>query len=202
MAHVSDFVNDVSAREREVVENALMEGENIRWATRPNPRLWCAESILMFVSAIPGLVFMCFWTHGVLGFPETTEELLKNLNNPMTLPFLLFSLIFWAVDIYFLAFPWLRRAGLRRSLCVLTTHRALVLECGLFSRSVRPFALAEDMVLESRSYAHGQGDLIFALEHRAGSKGHTRTIRHGFRELPNLQEAEQKLAEAIAERLI
>ncbi len=196
MPHVSDFVNDTTPREREEVEKALAAGETLRWATRPQPQLWNAESLLMFLSAFPGLVFACYWTHGALGFPDCLQEV--DLAAPMLLPALLFSLPVWATVLYFLTFPWRRSRRLKRSLYLLTNSSALLLEPTLFSWKMRAYRLAENMVLERRSRAGGGGDLIFELERRAGAKNHTRTIRHGFMALADLPEAERRLAEAIA----
>ncbi len=195
MNTLADFINDLTPRERAEADKALQDGEPLLWAVRPQAQLWCPESLIMFVSALPGLVFMGFWTHGILGFPETWEEV--SLSNPMTLPGVLVSLPFYGVMFYLAAFPWLRRRKFNNSLYLLTNRRALVLEPTLFSWKLRSWELHEDMVLEHTPRADGRGDLVFELEIRRASKGGTRTIRHGFRELPDLQEAERRLEAAI-----
>ncbi len=200
MPSVSDLVKDATPRECEELQKALISGETVLWATRPQPLLWSVESIIMCVSALPGLGFMLFWTYGALGFPDSMAELAHNLNEPMCLPFLLFSIPFWAADLYLLAFPWVRRRKLRRTLYVITNRRALVMEPRLFSMNLAPFALAEGMVKERRAQLGGGGDLIFSLERRADSNGGSRTVRHGFKGLADLCEAEQKIEEALAAR--
>ncbi len=199
MPHVSDFVNDLSHREREELDKTLLHGEQVRWATRPQPQLWCFESLLMFVSSIPGLIFLGIWTHGALGFPDTLEEV--TLSNSMTLPALLISIPLWATILYFITFPWRRQSKLAHSLYLLTNRRALVLEPALFSRTkTHPYQLTDNMVLERHAHSGGRGDLIFAIERHRSSKGGTRTYRYGFKDLPNLERAEHELTSALAAR--
>ncbi len=200
MANVTDFVNDVMPRERAELEKALLGDETVRWAVRPLPQLWCAESILLCTTCLPILIFEAVWIGGVMGFPESMEAAQASLADPSTWPFLLFSIPFLFMAAFFATYPWRRVRKLRRTLYVITNRRALVSEPGLFSWTMRPFALEPDMVLERRARAEGKGDLVFAIEYHRSSKGGTHTVRHGFKSLADLQLAERKLDEAIAAR--
>ncbi len=82
----------------------------------------------------------------------------------------------------------------RRILYLLTNHRALVLESGLFSCKVQAYPLHENMVAYRLCRPGGAGDLVFALPEGRGSN-----FDAGFTYLPNLLVAHRELNAAVAD---
>ncbi len=81
----------------------------------------------------------------------------------------------------------------RRVLYLLTNHRALVLESGLFFCKVQAYPLHENMVAYRLCRPGGAGDLVFALPEGRGSN-----FDAGFTYLPDLLAAHRELNAAVA----
>ncbi len=180
MATLSDFVTLNSDKERAAVGQYLHKREHARilWATRPNPSLCsCTDWQLLLVFGVYVLLFTAGWTVGM----AQSEQPLHAL----------WSLPFWCVGLSFLLHPFYRRARKRRSLYVLTPYRVLIIEPQFIRWEVEVWRLKKDLILARRENADGSGDLLFA------SGVDYPVARDGWRGLPNVRLAEEKLAAAL-----
>ncbi len=193
MKSIADFVDGVSLRERAELEKALLQGEQIFWATKPVPVLWCAEVAPLLIFAAVWLGFIAFWTFGALGMPTSAEDL-ANIKGEQ-IPFALFSIPFWLVGIGLASSPWWRKRKLESTLYVLTNKRALVIERALFSWNTVVYPLEDDMLIERQAKANGQGNLVFDINYE--NKPPT---KNGFMSVPDVQLAERKLNEVLVAR--
>ncbi len=193
MATLNDFISDVSLREREELEQALLKGEDIFWAVKPVPAYWGEGSAALAVFATIWLSFIAFWTFGALGMPTSAEDL-ANIKGEQ-IPFALFSIPFWLVGLGLASAPWWRKRKLESTVYVLTNKRALIVERGLFSWSSHVYPLEEDMLISRTARKGGLGDLILEIDHSSNPP-----TKRGFMSVPDVSLAEDKLNEAIARK--
>ncbi len=177
MADISEWVPDFSARERATLDAALRSGESLRWAVRPLCRFDLREwAVFAFAGAI-GLSFVasaCLMLWQLRAHPPESSLFMALAA--------CFFLCFLLEGFHLLSLPLLEQRRRRRTLYVLTNHRALVVAPG----GVRAFPLCAGMVRERISRPGGAGDLILEGE---GEDGFTR--------LPNLAQAHAELNLAI-----
>ncbi len=188
MASLPDFITDATRDERERLENALLRGEQLRWATRPIPTAATKNTGALFAFALPWLGITAFATWAVLGAPKALDELQLPADKEkwFTLAFLS---VFWAVGLLLVSSPWLQKRSMRRTIYAITDRRALVMAAD----EVKPYRLHEDLLCERKRRAGGRGDLIFTTGRirEAGEEP------EGFINVPDVVLAEEKLDEAI-----
>ncbi len=197
-ADLADFVSDVSPRERMEVADELWEAEIIRWATRPQPRLWCADTWVRFVVAALMVGFVLFWSCMVMQHPERA--------NILRVGSLLSSVIiitapFWLLALFIASHPWRQRLRARRTLYIITDRRAVVITPRLGSWKKRSWRLARNMVVRGEARPDKWGNLIFTEIIGGYSVEHRRQVwRYGFLDLPDVWQAEKELRKAIEAR--
>ncbi len=182
MASVYDFVGDFMPRERELLDSNLRPGEHVRWATRPLCRAGAKElATFAFVELISAafLVFPCILCYILLVHPPTSSPVLQ------VLAFAFFAL-FFLLGLWFATLPLREYRRRRRTLYLLTNHRALVLTPG----EILAYPLNEHMLHSRICRPGGSGDLIFEVLAQG-------RVQQGFTHLPNLQQAQRELNAAI-----
>ena len=194
---LSDYINDLNPQERDELERVLEQGERIRWASRPVPKFWQGEYAFLLLFALGWLGAIAFATYDALGKPASLEAL---ADLPLEqLPFVLFLLPFWFIGFLVLSLPWVHLWSQKQTLYLITNRRALVQERRPRSWNTRSFVLEEDMLLSRVSRPHGGGDLLFANGRSLGGSRGNPPRDDGFKNLANLQEAQQQLMAAIAD---
>ncbi len=194
------FVPDATPRERREVEAELWEAELIRWATRPQPLIWCAGTWTRLIVATLGLSFIVFWCGKAM---QQAERVLLPIEPPL-LSALISTAPLWLTLLFLATQPWRKRLKARRTLYLITDRRAIVMKPRLFSPSqARSWKLARNMVVRGEAHPDKRGNLVLT-EHIIGNGGspeYTRQVwRYGFLDLTNVWEAEKELRKAIEAR--
>ncbi len=186
---ISDFVNELTPREREHVNRALWSGEQVRWATRPQLHLWNNSSLTQFVL---GVIWTSICTFAFFEMQEQQGVMTPEGDSAGLGNHLLFSFLpFWCVGLWLLSSPWRQRHRLRETLYIITSRRAIVSEAHLFSWNMQSWKLAKNMVRSRDELSGGRGCLFFC----EGEGEHTRG--GGFLYLADLARAEKELRRAL-----
>ncbi len=189
MASVTDFVTDFSPRERAELDAALRTGEQVRWAVRPLVKRGQEDWGAFVFATLIGLSFLAYSCMMLVTLVMKTPA---DASVPGLIGMVLFLLLFFVAGLYLGALPWLLRRNRRHTLYVLTNHRALISDPGLFTWTLHAFPLHENMLRFHVCRPGGAGDLIFSGERDGGE---------GFTWLPNLLEAHVQLNSAITAQL-
>ncbi len=183
MDSIRDAVSDVTPRERAELDKVLREGEYVRWAVRPQVHCGVREGVKRGASGLFSLVLMAL----ALALFMLLGAHCSEWSLPVLTLMLLSGVSFLAAGISLAVAPFLRTGRHRRTLCVLTNHRALVQEperwCA-WKWNHLAFPLHEHMLRSRVCRPGGGGDLLFEGE-------------KGFVHLPDLQEAQRELNAAI-----
>ncbi len=191
-------MSDVSPSERVEVAGELWEAEIIRWATRPQPRFWCADTGVRFVVAALMVGFILFWSGMVMQHPERA--------NILRIGSLFTSVIvntapFWLPALFLASYPWRQRLKARRTLYIITDRRAVVITPRLGSWKKRSWRLARNMVVRGEARPDKWGNLVFTEIIGGHSVEHGRQVwRYGFLALPDVWQAEKELRKTIEAR--
>ncbi len=182
---VDDFVNRLARPELTTITSELKAGESVRWAARPQQDFWELESAGRMSSGIIGCLFVLglVWQADADSFPISIAL-------GLSLPLL--CGLFWHI-----AAPWRRLRRLRRTLYIITQHRALLSEPTLFGWKVRGWQLREGMIIQREVGAGKQGALVFSRETVYPTFGRSYLQDAGFLCLADLERAERELRAAI-----
>ncbi len=198
MASVSDFVSDVTPREREELNQILREGEQLRWVVRPLVKRGAEELFDYLVIESFALPFTAIFLYAAYGLMTSTgrgNAFLGPVLSALIVVFFVGGAL--AVGVFMVLTPWRRRQRRRRTLYVLTNHRATVSEPGyLGAWNTETWPLHEHMLHARICRPGGAGDLIFKVE--PSQTGSGELYEYGFRFLPDLQRAHRELNEAVA----
>ncbi len=191
MKQLSDFIPDVSPREREQLDKQLKDGESLRWAARPRPSLRSCVQREIFVFSLLWVAAMFMITSAMLGcLPESMQptEAIAQLREGAWM-----LVLFWLIGLSLLFSPYYTRWKRSRRLCLLTNERALVLEHDIFGWRCYAWEL-DPYLLLMRSPA--DRSLYFSQQVHI----HPNFICEGFENLPDAREAEQHIFSTLAER--
>ncbi len=177
MASAGDFVSDFSPRERAVLDAALREGEQVRWAVRPLRRFSTRELVGFVFIELFAAAFLT--ASSVLACMLVVHPPSKSLGHRMVI--WAFLSLFFLHAIFCALYPLWKYRRRRHTLYLLTNHRALVLTPG----GVQAYPLHEHMLRSLICRPGGAGDLLFEEE-------------KGFTHLPDLLRAHRELNEAVA----
>ncbi len=198
MSTLSDFIADATREDAQRLGDALLRGEQLRWAVRPVPTAWTRNTRAMRLLAPLMLAFMAFWTYAALGLPTSWEELMAP--NPGDSLLAWFSIPFWLAAFWALSTPWQQKRRMRRAVYAVTDRRALIIEKNFIGWKTRAYPLTPALVLERQKHESGRGDLIFEEKVHTDSDGHDHRSWHGFFNLPDLERAESELEAALRAR--
>lgn len=136
------IAEDLPYYQREALQNSLLPGEKVEWIGRPHPSLSDERYYLVYRDLwFPALV-MSFLLYGAY---QSGELLLTIILVPVTL---LGMLAFFAA-------PWWYNRQQRRSMYVLTGHRALVLRRRLGGYRVLAYKRHADMIQNLTRHKNG-----------------------------------------------
>jgi len=179
---------------QEWVNAELMDDETIQWIDQPIPYFFSKDAISIVLFAIPWTAFSVFGMCGAVGvfdwngggFNLQNFDIERSLTAVFLLPFVLIGL-------------WLLSAPLRvyrhtkRSVYVITDHRAMIVQGTFSAHNVTSYYPADYWTLTRTQKANGTGSLCFYIE-----KDNDSFQQHGFRDIRNVKEVErilQKLKE-------
>ncbi len=187
MSSLSDHIRDATREERQQLEKTLLRGEQLLWAVRPIPsaRVKNYASELAFCIPWLGITTLCTWA--ALGAPTSLAEL--HMPGGQEWGALAFLSIFWLIGLGMLAAPWLKKRSMKKNIYALTDRRALVMT----GSGTEVYQLHEDLLCERKVYRQGRGDLIFGT----GKIRSAGDEPKGFINVPDVQEAEERLEAAV-----
>ncbi len=197
MPALTDFISDATREDQQRLHEALLRGENLRWATRPIPTAWTRNTrpLLFFVPFI--FAFLAFWTCGALGFPTSWAEVPAGMAEGGGMA--LFSIPFWLAGFWAASLPWQQKRRMRRDVYAVTDRRALIIRKKLIGWDTRAYPLSPELVIERHQRDGGSGDLLFEEEVHYHSEGNS-SRWYGFFNLPDLSRAEAELEAALQAR--
>ncbi|MEW6712670.1 MAG: hypothetical protein AB1403_22825 [Candidatus Riflebacteria bacterium] len=170
----------------------LVSDEQIEWKGMPIPRLLKAETLAIFLFAIPWTAFSIFWICGAAGFK--IPDFSKGFDPFMLFP--LFGLPFLLIGLAMLASPIFSYLADRKTLYAVTDRRVIIITGGR-SYEIKSF-LPEKISELTRRERAAAGDLIFAQRISKDSDDRDQTVEIGFFNISDIQgakEAMQKLME-------
>jgi hypothetical protein len=181
----------VSGELQERVRRELEPGEMIRWMEQPVPRFFSPATVGMVLFGIPWTAFALFWICGASGFK------MPNFSGGGFALFPLFGLPFVLIGIGMLSSPlWAYRKALK-TVYVITSGRALVIEAGRTStiRSYRPDQLRDAYRKERRN---GSGDVILGQRVWTDSDNDRRSMDVGFMNVRDAKRVERLVNDLAA----
>jgi hypothetical protein len=173
------------------VASELRADEKLIWADQPLPRLYQWQAIGAVLFGIPWTAFAVFW----VAMTARATSHAKGLGPLFLFP--LFGIPFILIGLGMLTSPfWLRRKAYR-SIYVITSKRAVVMEGRIFGGvKVQSFMPDRLPSMTRKERADGTGDLIFEqFQQRAGS-GST-TVRRGFMGVRNVRAVEDLIVSTL-----
>ncbi len=189
MASLEDWVSHVTPQEREGVDSILRPTEYLCWAVRPQPRLRDCVRWDLFLF---GLVWTAFVILGLLSW----LDLVPISHDAVEIEDFVALGAFALVGLAILSAPLFQRRRIRRSLYLLTQRRAIILEPRWRGWRHYLWALNKRLLLRRSLEADGSGNLWFLREYYADGQNH----RNGFLGLPDLAQAERRIATILSER--
>ena len=173
---------DIPPDLQDAVRRELDPGEEVMWSAMPRPKYFTAQTVGMFLFAIPWTAFAVFWVAAASRFE------VPQFNRGFDL-FPLFGVPFILVGLGMLSSPlWAHRAA-RRTAYLITDRRAVIIEGG-WSSTIRTFTPDQLGGLTRREHSDGTGDVILDRENRGNDQG-VREI--GFLRIEHAKEAQERL---------
>ena len=136
---------ELAMRERQLIENSLLRGEELLWVGKPVPRMWSPVTIIMMVM---GVFFLCIDSVVILGVME-----MGGIE-------LLFSLPFMIAGALLIASPWIGMSWQKRCVYALTSRRALVFRCMFWKLYQMAFPVDKVMLIDRKVPAAGLVSLV------------------------------------------
>jgi len=186
------------------VRNELKTGEDLWYAGMPSPshtgrRMWPIAIFGVFFGG-----FAAFWITMAaagtwFGGAQSGGGTGSGAASGVFMLFPLFGLPFLLVGLGMIASPWWAAGRARRSVCCVTSRRAMQIRCGstLHVQSWTPDDLTE---ITKSVHADGTGTLLFARSQVARSRGRSRTVAIGFYGVPDPRTCEEALLALRPER--
>lgn len=174
---------------RQTIERELQAGESVRWIEQPIPRFFTAASIGSLFFGIPFTGFALFWMWGASGFqwPDPRAGL-----QPQHV-FALFGVPFALAGFGLLTSPIWTRLAARKTVYLVTDHRAIAIQGGIASYTIRSFQPDQLNDVYRRERSDGTGDVIIAVRRWKDSDGDQRKEELGFLGLRHPRDAEKWL---------
>lgn len=168
---------------QQVVSDELDGDEKVRWQAQPIPGLYMRKALPIVLFAIPWTAFAFFWMFGAAGFKIPTFNSAADL-------FPLFGIPFVLIGLGMLSSPLVMRRKARRTVYVLTDHRAIVIS-GVFSFDVQSFAPDQLGQVRRKQRRDGAGDLIFRTETGYNSDGRQTQRSIGFLAIADVKSVDE-----------
>jgi len=181
--------SEVPGEMQDRVERELESGERVLWMEQPVPRFFSPGSTGAFLFGIPWTAFTVF---GILSASDFKMPEFSNVGD-VFIP--LFIIPFLLVGLAMLSAPLWTYRSTRKTVYAITDRRALSIEGGLRSTTVRsypPERLQEVYRTERRD---GRGDVIIAARSWKDSDGDRRTEKLGFMNVRDAKTVEKMLRE-------
>lgn len=190
-----------AAPEDDGLKSELRAGERVLWSGKPLPARIMLSAFAIWFFAIPWTAFALFWesmalspwfaASGSHGTPKAVEW-------GVAVVFPIFGLPFVLIGLGMMAAPFYAYRKAQRTLYAITTERALIIAGG-GRREVKSFPLGQlGGEVRKSQRSDGSGTLHFAFQSRLDSDGDRVTDRKGFECVPDVNEVERKLQQAIA----
>jgi hypothetical protein len=176
---------DISEELRRRVETEPSSGERITWMAQPLPGRYARMSL-------PTVVFGIVWTAMAL-FVAKVKSGFPGNSVLVDVPFILIGCAAMLSPFYMM-----RKS--RRTIYVLTNHRALVCAFGQFRKQVRSFAPERLAELERKQQADGSGDLVFRQDLHIDSEGSRFFKEVGFLGVRNVKQVETMVRDLVHSR--
>ncbi len=189
---LSLYLSTSTREEAEQAQNALCRDESLLWAERPRPQFFPLGEVCKFFFFCVFALFALFFSALITGFPTTGAELAAVEGE--TWLAVAFCALFLLIGLLGMTRPLLRRRAMARSVYLLTTRRALVLEPAVLGGwKLFAYPLRDNLVTRRRARADGSGDLVFS---RGEENADIDLGCRGFINVPDLARAERELAAA------
>lgn len=187
----ADFMK-LPMAEQARIRRELQPGETVMWAGRPDPDRLMRSGFLLWFFFLPWTAFAVVWITGMSGFGAA------GLSRPQPL-FALLGLPFLCIGIMGLLSPlWLRMKAMR-TLYVITSARALVLQ-GRRKVSVNAWPPAALAAVTRVERPDGSGDLLFSSEVWLDRQGNRHRREQGFIAVRDVRSVEMYLRQLLATR--
>ncbi|MDB5326136.1 MAG: hypothetical protein JWM57_1705 [Phycisphaerales bacterium] len=157
------------------VARELTPGEVIRWQARPDEFALARRQWGQCAGGLYFVVFSIFWTIGILGGLSHGATSRKGAPWPVGL----MGLVFFGAGVWMVLTPWREWRRAERTLYVVTTRQALIIELGDPTKVTRYDRASLGRTIRTER-DDGRGDLVLERFTTQGHRGSTRSHDIGF----------------------
>lgn len=183
------LVTGILPRELEdIAKKELEPGEKIVWMEQPMPRILTAQSLGLFLFAVPWTAFAVFWIFAAAGFrmPDFGR-------NGVLIAFPLFGIPFVLIGVGMLSSPLLMYLKTKKTVYVITDRRAIIIESWR-KTTVKSFLPESLKSIVRKERSDGSGDVIInGFSYSLNGNKNSNEI--GFFNVRNAKEFERMLKE-------
>ena len=147
-------MNNIHESTKFILKNALNENESIIWAETPGTSQFQKLSIFYSIFSIPFTAFSIFWIYMALSISSKAPSAISYIFPIFGIPFVVIGLL------AFLSPLWAAFAR-KRSACIITDQRVVVLINKVFSSSLYSYERSNLKIIQKVIRGNGSGDLIF-----------------------------------------
>lgn len=182
------YESDLPREERELLQNILLRGEELRWTGVPRPFFFQQGGMLTFMIGVCWTLFS-----GVFLFFSLAAE-----NVPVEACFIVGVLVL--IGLGFMSTPLFTHRKSQKTFYALTDKRAIVVKPSLFSgHKINGYDLTEGVIKERILQKDGSGDLIFDREVAYYQNNNPVMRGVGFIKLPNPRAVEEIIHKILQE---
>jgi len=175
-------LTSISDKLRRMVEAELADGEAVLWLAQPRPGQLARRSLILaafgMIWTILSVSFMIHWESDPFG-PDFCSVVSEGL--------------FVVIGLALITSPFWMMQKARATAYVITDRRAILIDGGVFSTTVRSFGPERFTELRRVERGDGSGDLIIERKSWVDSDGDMRYTDTGFFAIDNVAEVEQLL---------
>jgi len=190
------------------IATALQENEHLTWLAKPSVRIAFVRSLWVYVLGGAVLAVGVLALVGILVGPAQGQPVRPGQGSSLLVPAIVIG-----VAVLWLSVPLYRLSVVSQTCYAITNRRALVCQAGLFGASLDSYSPSQltGMRRKNSWLCPGAGDVIFrtvtvvTTTYRAGQGGSSRSERttlYGFLNIPQVNEAEKVLREALVDRFV